>query len=119
MKKPLRKYALARRMRKEMTPLEVRLWIRIRGREDGMHFRKQHPVGPYIADFYCAQAKLIVEVDGQVHIHADVADRDEIRDAWLTSQGYHVHRIPGFEVMADPDETALGVILLAESLIKK
>ncbi|WP_040410051.1 DUF559 domain-containing protein [Asticcacaulis sp. AC402] len=46
-------------MRKEMTPPEVRLWIR--GREDGLHFRKQHPVGPYIADFYCAAAKLIVE----------------------------------------------------------
>ncbi|ESQ87212.1 hypothetical protein ABAC460_20795 [Asticcacaulis sp. AC460] len=118
MKKPLRKYAQARRMRQEMTSPEVRLWSRIKAQER-LHFRKQHPVGPYIADFYCAAAKLIIEVDGQVHGTGDIPERDQRRDAWLMSQGYHVHRIPGFEIMAEPDEIALGVITLAESMITK
>ena len=70
------KYAQARRLRRELTPPEARLWLRLKGRQDGLHFRKQHPVGPFIVDFYCASARLVVEVEGLVHDLSDVAERD-------------------------------------------
>jgi len=108
-----RKHGLARLLRKELTPPEARLWLRLKGRSDGLHFRKQHPIGPYIVDFYCASARLIVEVEGQIHDVLAIADRDVARTALLESQGYLVYRIPAVEIMKAPDEIALGIISLA------
>ena len=110
------KYAQARRLRRALTPPEARLWLRLKGRQDGLHFRKQHPVGPFIVDFYCASARLVVEVEGLVHDLPDVAERDAARTAWLESQGLEVMRIPASDIMRDPDEMALGVILRAKAL---
>lgn len=110
------KIAFARQLRKSLTPPEARIWARLKVRDkDGISFRRQHPIGPYILDFYCAQAKLAIEVDGLIHDRDDQAQRDEVRDAWLLSQGIETHRIPASEVMSDPDETALGVFLMAKS----
>ena len=104
----------ARRLRAEMTPPETRLWLRLRTRsEDRPTFRRQHPQGPFILDFYCAHARLAVEVDGEIHSHGDRAERDARRDAWLRGQGIEVHRITAREVMTDPDAVADGVIRLA------
>lgn len=69
------KHGLARQFRKDLTPPEARLWARLKGKADGLHFRKQHPIGPYIVDFYCAKANLIIEVDGLAHDCGDVAER--------------------------------------------
>ncbi|WAC49271.1 endonuclease domain-containing protein [Asticcacaulis sp. SL142] len=114
--KPRLKYELARQFRKDLTPPEVRLWARIKGKPDGIHFRKQHPIGPYIADFYCAAARLVVEVDGQVHNLSDVAERDEGRLAWLGAQGLEVMRINAADIMRDADEAALGVLMRARAV---
>jgi very-short-patch-repair endonuclease len=58
----------ARELRKDMTPAKNKLWSKMRnGQICGTHFRKQHPVGPFIIDFFCAKAKLAIEVDGDVH----------------------------------------------------
>jgi hypothetical protein len=60
---------LARELRKDMTPAEKKLWSKLRkGQICGTHFRKQHPVGPFIIDFFCAKAKLAIEVDGDVQL---------------------------------------------------
>ena len=114
--KPLLKYGLAKRMRKTMTQPEVWLWARIKGRNHGNHFRKQHPIGPYIVDFYCAKANLVIEVEGAVHDVLSIAQKDAVRVAWLESQGLEVMRIPARDIMADPDEIALGVIMRATEL---
>jgi len=75
----------ARQLRRELTPAEKKLWAHLRDRQlDGFHFRKQHAVGRFILDFFCAKAKLVVEVDGDSH--ADQVEYDEERTKWLNEQ---------------------------------
>ena len=90
--------AMARKLRREMSPAEARLWAVLRKRPRDLKFRKQHPAGPYSLDFYCAAKKLAVEVDGIAHDMGDRPQRDERRDAWLQAKGYRVLRIPADEV---------------------
>ena len=80
----------AKVLRRSMTQPEKTLWALLRRNQQGLHFRRQHAVGPYILDFYCAAAKLCVEVDGPVH--ADRVDHDERRTRWLAEQGIRVIR---------------------------
>ncbi len=81
------------------------MWGLLRDRSlDGLKFRRQAPVGPYIVDFACLARRLVVEVDG--YFHAFHAQRDARRDAWLRSEGYRVLRIPDTVVLAHPDEAA-------------
>ncbi|MFB3431560.1 MAG: endonuclease domain-containing protein [Phycisphaerales bacterium] len=92
----------ARRLRREQTPPEGILWSRLRaGRLNGLKFRRQQPVGPYVADFFCAAARLVVEVDGQ--IHGKRPARDAARDRWMREDGIRVLRIPAHEVLRDLD----------------
>ncbi|OQA46067.1 MAG: hypothetical protein BWY52_00984 [Chloroflexi bacterium ADurb.Bin325] len=95
--------ARARELRREMAPAERRLWARIRhGQIGGAHFRRQHAVGPFIVDFFCAEAKLVIEVDGGVH--AEQADYDAARTAWLAEQKqYRVIRFTNEEVFEKLD----------------
>jgi very-short-patch-repair endonuclease len=81
----------ARRLRREMTPTEKRLWKAIRGRRfAGFKFRRQTPIAGYIADFYCAEARLIIELDGESHLGKERSD-DERRQA-LEAKGFKVLR---------------------------
>ncbi len=108
------KYDLARQMRKSLTPPEYLLWERLKVRlPDKPVFRRQDAIGPYIVDFYCAKAKLIIEVDGAIHGEEINARNDAIRDEWLRNQGFEVYRIPAAAIFANANEVADGVILLA------
>lgn len=108
----------ARRLRKELTPIETRLWVRLRSRADGRPtFRRQHAEGPYVLDFCCAAAKLAVEADGEVHGLGKQPERDSRKDSWLLRQGISVLRISGRDIMADPDGVADGIVRLAISRI--
>jgi very-short-patch-repair endonuclease len=92
-------------LRRNLTDAEQRLWHYLRQKQiNGFHFRKQCPVGPYIADFACLSAKLIVEVDGGQH--ADSAT-DDARDAWFTAHGYRTLRFWNNDVLQNTE----GVIL--------
>lgn len=102
----------ARHLRRTMSLPEVLLWQRLKGSPDGVAFRKQHPVGTYVLDFYCATAKTGIEVDGIAHDMGDRPQRDARRDLWLAAQGIEVVRIAAAEVLADPDSVAEGVIAL-------
>lgn len=94
----------AKAMRRQMTPPEARLWQAVRaGRMNGLKWRRQHPVGPFILDFYCAVAALAVEVDGAVHDDPDQIARDRRRTAWLERQGLKVIRIASVDVRDDLD----------------
>src|SRR5690606_25534368 len=104
----------ARRLRKQLTKPELWLWLRLRERSGDLIFRNQHAMGPYVLDFYCAGARLCIEVDGEVHTQDAQMSHDHVRDQWLESQGIYVYRIPAREVLADPDQAADGVIRLAE-----
>lgn len=94
----------ARALRRVMTPPEVRLWARLRAKRlDGLKFRRQHPIGPFILDFYCAAARLAVEVDGRMHDHPDRLDHDRRRTAWLNRQGVRVIRLAAESVRTELD----------------
>src|SRR4051794_22135472 len=83
--------ARAREMRHEQTPAEQKLWAVVRGKQlYGHKFRRQHPIGRFIADFYCAEARLVIELDGESH--AAQQEYDAIRTAYLQAQGYRVIR---------------------------
>ena len=100
----------ARMLRRAMTPPEARLWTALRQRPDDLKFRRQHPIGPYVADFYCAARKLIVEIDGVAHEMGDNPARDERRDRWLRDKGYRILRVPAVE-LRDNLEGVLNSIL--------
>ncbi len=102
----------ARVQRRALTPPEVRLWVRLRRRAlAGLKFR-QHPVGPYVLDFYCAEAKLAVEVDGESHSHPTPVAHDRRRTEWLKRQGLAV--IPAEKVRINLDEVLTSIRAAAE-----
>ncbi|WP_395652099.1 endonuclease domain-containing protein [Brevundimonas sp.] len=103
-------YQRARAFRRRLTPPEARLWVQLKGdRLAGLGFRKQHPVGPYILDFYCAAAKLAVEVDGAVHFEDGQVAHDARRTVWLGGRGIRVIRVAAVAVR-DELEGVLGFI---------
>ena len=91
---------LAQQHRSAPTSAEALLWDRLRGKQlDGLRFRRQHPVGTFIFDFYCPLHKLIVEVDGSSHDSAFAQEHDQERDAWVKAYGYRVLRIRNEEIV--------------------
>src|SRR5258706_14196813 len=83
----------AKRLRETTTGAEDLLWRRLRRFPiSGTHFRRQVPIGPYVADFACMAARLIIEVDGSQHGRDDLRKRDEGRTRWLEAEGYRVIR---------------------------
>jgi len=96
---PLSHLERRKQLRREMTPPERKLWKVLRGEQLGVKFRRQHPIGPYIADFYSREARLVVEVDGvATHSGEEAFAYDRARDAYIESLGLHVMRIPASEV---------------------
>ena len=89
----------ARALRKQMPKAEVILWVRLRElTKIGMRFRRQHPIGPFIADFACPLLRLVVEIDGGTHsTDAEVA-YDRRREAFINSRGWRVIRFQNWEV---------------------
>ncbi|WP_339765564.1 endonuclease domain-containing protein [uncultured Hoeflea sp.] len=101
----------ARAMRRAPTEAEQRLWGALRNRRlDRLKFRRQAPVGPYIADFICMEARLIVELDGIQHAGSV---RDRTRDAELEARGFRVLRFWNDDVMRDLDVTCATIIAFA------
>jgi very-short-patch-repair endonuclease len=94
----------ARDLRRNVDLPERMLWSRLRRRQlQGLRFRRQHPMGPYILDFFCASARLAVEVDGYSHGVSDRPRRDEVRDAWLMRNGVETLRVPARAVLQNVD----------------
>jgi very-short-patch-repair endonuclease len=115
MRAPEKTFRRARQLRRDMSLPEVLLWDCLRaGRLEGLRFRRQHPVGPYVLDFYCAEARLAVEVDGAQHDLPGQMHHDGRRDAWLSERGVRVMRIAASDVL---DERALEgmLVMIAEA----
>ena len=101
----------ARKLRKDTTDAEQHLWSRLRrGQLNGYRFRRQRPIGPYVADFACLNPRLIVELDGSQH--AEHPERDQRRDAYLRNQGFQVLRFDNHTALTDT-EAVLETILSA------
>jgi 5-methyltetrahydrofolate--homocysteine methyltransferase len=89
-----------REQRSAPSRIERELWAALRGRRyQGLKFRRQHSIGPYIADFYCEALHLVIEADGRVHNEPDQVAHDVNRDGWLSQAGCTVVRIPEDEII--------------------
>jgi very-short-patch-repair endonuclease len=103
----------ARSLRHYPTEPEKRLWHALRNRQLGnLKFRRQTPVGPYVADFLCMEAMLIVEVDGDTHAATQAADAE--RTAFLMSEGFRVVRFSNVEVMGNLDGVLSAILSAAQ-----
>jgi very-short-patch-repair endonuclease len=95
--------------RRRMSPIEQKLWHGIRGAQLGVSFRRQHPVGRYVLDFYCPSIRLAVELDGDEHATRTV--RDEVRTQFLNEQGIHVIRFSNRDVRGNLDGVREAIAL--------
>ncbi len=103
----------AKRLRKEMTPPEIALWLALRRNDAGLRFRKQYSAADYVLDFFCAPARLTIEVDGEAHNRGDRPAQDAIRDAWLETQDIRVLRYPAGEMLANLDDVIRQIVSIA------
>ena len=99
----------ARMLRRNMTLPEGMLWQVLRTRPAGLKFRRQHPIGRCIVDFYCPTARLVIEVDGASHSMGDHPERDSRRDQWLRGQGLRVLRFGARDVMNDLEAVVTAI----------
>lgn len=103
----------ARRLRANETSAEVRPWKMLRQLPvSGTHFRRQVPIGPYIADFACLASRLVIEIDGSHHALKSRASRDQTRTKWLESEGFKVLRFWNNDIV-DNGEAVLNSIYAA------
>lgn len=100
----------ARKLRAKMSLPEVLLWRELRSKAGDIRFRRQHPIGRYVLDFYVASLKLAIEIDGEAHDMGDRPERDIARDEWLREQGVEVMRIPASDVLRDANEIADSIV---------
>nr|WP_031309662.1 endonuclease domain-containing protein [Sphingobium sp. C100] len=100
----------ARRLRKAMTLPEMLMWQELRRRPNGLKFRRQHPSGPYIMDFYCGDARLAIEIDGSGHDLAVQQLHDAKRDAWFEAIGIRTIRIAACDVLRDMDAVVQAIL---------
>lgn len=102
---------LCRQFRKQPTETEAMLWAFLRNRQlHGYKFRRQHPIGRYVADFYCDELKLVIEVDGGIHMKKDQKLYDDARQESLEDQGYTVVRVKTTEVKRNPAQVLKRLI---------
>jgi very-short-patch-repair endonuclease len=94
----------ARRLRRDATVPERLLWARLRRRALGVRFLRQHPIGPFIVDFYTPDARLAIEVDGRSHDGREAYDA--ARQAYLEARGVRVLRLTNDDVLRDPERSA-------------
>lgn len=99
----------ARSLRSDMTLAERQLWNALRGKQlHGYRFRRQHPIGPYIADFACIEKSLVIELDGGQH--QDQVEYDERRTAFLQLQGWQVLRFWNNDVLNNLEGVLASVV---------
>ena len=110
--------ANAQRMRRSLTPAETKLWHALRHSIvlRGSHFRRQVPIGPYIADFCCFGTKLVVEVDGGHHFTDEAEPYDAARTRYLSNQGFRVLRFTNQDVLAAIDSVAETIRINLENV---
>ncbi|MBZ9995971.1 MULTISPECIES: endonuclease domain-containing protein [unclassified Mesorhizobium] len=104
----------ARKMRKQMTDAELKLWNEIRAhRLMGLSFRRQMPIAGYIVDFACPTKKLIIEIDGSQHATAEASELDAVRTAKLEALGWTILRFWNDDVIRDIDNVCQHIVISA------
>ena len=93
----------AKILRSNLTQTETILWNRLRKKQLGVKFRRQHPIGFFIVDFYCHEKKLVIEIDGEYHLRSSQIINDEDRDLELQNLGLNVIRFTDHQVLNEID----------------
>jgi very-short-patch-repair endonuclease len=102
--------ALARELRRRQTEAERTLWSRLRNRQlEGVKFRRQQPVGPFIVDFACLERKIVVEIDDGQHADEDMLESDQARTRWLEGAGYRTLRFWNSDVLRNVEGVLLEI----------
>jgi len=109
----------ARKLRSEMTLPEGLLWRELRKRPGDLKFRRQHPAGIYVLDFYCAKARLAIEVDGRAHDGERAAAADANRSHFLRSQGLATTRIPASAILDDIGAVVARIVEICEGRMEQ
>ena len=116
---PIDTVKLARKLRSEMSLPETLLWRVFRTRPEGLKFRRQHPAGLYVLDFYCAAARLAIEVDGTAHDSIRAAQADAARAHFLRSQHVATLRIPAKVVLEDLEAVVMRIVEVCLERVEK
>ena len=93
----------AKHLRKNMTDAEIFLWMYLKNGIEGLKFRRQHPIGVYIADFYCHKVKLIIEADGSIHNTIKIIEKDQQKEKDLKDWGYNIIRFTNKQILSNTD----------------
>lgn len=101
----------ARELRKRMSPTEIRLGRALRLRPEGLRFRRQHPFGAYVFDFFCKSAGMAIEVDGLAHDFEAIAMRDELRDGWSRTHGIETLRVTAEDVRNNLEGVVTHIVM--------
>lgn len=117
--KPATSVRRAKRLRRALTKPELMLWQILRTSPGGHKFRKQHPAGPFVLDFFCARANLAIEVDGVAHDMGDNPVRDARRDAWLCEHRVGTLRVAARDVLRDPITVATGIVATIDERLSR
>lgn len=112
-------FELAKDLRRNMTDAETVLWMHLRSGVNGLKIRRQHPIGIYIADFYCHKIKLIIEADGLIHDKPEIKDYDKKRQSHLESLGYHILRLTNKEISTDIENVLEKIKMKVEELFQR
>jgi very-short-patch-repair endonuclease len=110
---------LARDHRHPLTPAEAKIWSKVRNRGLGFKIRRQHPIWRFIVDFYCAEAKLVIEIDGDSHAEPDQKEYDDARTKWLEERGYKVMRITNEDVHRRLEDALKEIYLTCQERVAK
>ena len=109
----------ARDLRQPQTSAEAMLWRHLRNRNLGYKSRRQHPLEVFIIDFYCAEAKLLIEIDGESHFRKGQKEYDKARTEYLESLGYEVIRFTNNDIRYDINSVVTGIMEKVQSRIRK
>lgn len=93
-------------LRNNSTPEEILLWLHLKNSQTGFKFRRQHSIGGYIADFYCPEKKLVIEIDGPRHIKKEHREYDKIRSDYFAGLNIKVLRFTNLEVSTETERVA-------------
>ncbi len=108
-------FANAKTLRNKLTPAEEKIWEYLRKNKLGVRFRRQHPMAKYAVDFYCHKLKLVIEIDGEIHLDRTVQQEDQSKEESLLSFGLHIIRFTNDQVLNKTEE----VITAIEEKIKE
>ena len=112
-------YRRARELRDNMTSSEIHLWKYLSNNKlDGFRFKPQHPIGNFIVDFYCHKAKLVIELDGEIHLEEEQKERDQGRTAEIEAFGLTIIRFTNQEVLEDIDNVLIKINTIIQKNVK-